>query len=284
MDKCGKISIGTAQFGMSYGMLNKYGQVSDSEALKILSVAQLNGIHSIDTSGDYGNSEKILGQIFAANPTLLFDIYTKNATSDITSSFHTSLNHFKTIKGYFVHYFKSYKQNPSIWEHMQELRNSGKVKRIGFSLYDPEELEFLLDKDVDFNLIQFPFNVFDRRFMPYFEILEGKGVQIQIRSIFLQGILFKDVSTLPEKLKPFGKYIESLQVYCRESNVEIEDLLLNYALSIPQISNVVLGVHTAKQLQSNINAVRNFITQHEIDFIESIHIKEQELLNPANWK
>ena len=58
-----KISIGTVQFGMDYGIANKIGKTSFSEASKILDEASKLGINKIDTASVYGNSEIILGKI-----------------------------------------------------------------------------------------------------------------------------------------------------------------------------------------------------------------------------
>ena len=57
-----KLGIGTAQFGQRYGISNKFGKVSQSEAENILYLAKLNLIDIIDTAISY-NSESCLGNI-----------------------------------------------------------------------------------------------------------------------------------------------------------------------------------------------------------------------------
>lgn len=54
-----KISIGTANFGQIYS-INKI-KVNKKEIFKILDVAK-NKINSIDTSQNYGVSEKLIGE------------------------------------------------------------------------------------------------------------------------------------------------------------------------------------------------------------------------------
>ena len=62
-----RIALGTAQFGMSYGIANKEGQVSRREVGRIINLAKKIGIRTIDTAMDYGDSELIVGkQITAA--------------------------------------------------------------------------------------------------------------------------------------------------------------------------------------------------------------------------
>ena len=58
-----KLSIGTAAFGMDYGITNSSGAVSMREAERILIRGYEKGVRSLDTAAAYGNSEKILGEI-----------------------------------------------------------------------------------------------------------------------------------------------------------------------------------------------------------------------------
>ncbi len=56
-----KLIIGTAQFGMPYGIANYNGQIGKMEVEKILNFAYKAGINTIDTATGYGNSENIIG-------------------------------------------------------------------------------------------------------------------------------------------------------------------------------------------------------------------------------
>ena len=56
-----KLVLGTAQFGLDYGISNKNGQVGIDTVKEILSFSQLVDISLIDTAVLYGDSEKIIG-------------------------------------------------------------------------------------------------------------------------------------------------------------------------------------------------------------------------------
>src|SRR3989304_10330472 len=56
-----KLSLGTVQFGIPYGISNKNGKPNTKTVFEILEYALKNGINSFDTSPAYGRSEKILG-------------------------------------------------------------------------------------------------------------------------------------------------------------------------------------------------------------------------------
>ncbi len=55
--------IGSAQFGMNYGIANRGGQISPHEAKDILTLARAHGVRSVDTAAAYGDSERRLGDI-----------------------------------------------------------------------------------------------------------------------------------------------------------------------------------------------------------------------------
>ena len=58
-----KIAIGSSNFGQSYGIANKVGQVNKEEVKDILDYAFLSGIDTLDTAISYGESESILGDV-----------------------------------------------------------------------------------------------------------------------------------------------------------------------------------------------------------------------------
>ena len=57
-----KIALGSAQFGLNYGITNNAGKVEDAEVKKILTYARKNNINCIDTAIDYGESQECLGR------------------------------------------------------------------------------------------------------------------------------------------------------------------------------------------------------------------------------
>ena len=58
-----RLALGTAQFGMNYGIANKTGKLSDKEIKRILNYALLKGINTIDSAEVYGDCEKRLGKV-----------------------------------------------------------------------------------------------------------------------------------------------------------------------------------------------------------------------------
>ena len=274
----GKLVLGTVQFGLQYGV-NSAGRPSQEAVKAILDEASKGGITTLDTSSAYGNSEGVLGDSIATPGQ--FNIVSKYPKGEIPvgEMFCGSLKRLKVDKlyGYLIHHFEVYKNDPKVWDEFVALKESGKVQKIGFSLYTPEELEFVLKNGSPFGIIQVPFNIFDKKFLPYMKELHEKGVEIHVRSTFLQGLFFKDRNALPEKLQPMKKYLLQLDEFSKKSGLSISEIALNYNLQNPYIDGVLIGVDNVEQLQMNLNSVKDTPINIEIE------VKEQELLNPVNW-
>lgn len=274
----GKLVLGTVQFGLQYGV-NSAGRPSEEDVKGILAEAAKGGITTLDTSSAYGNSEEILGESVTSEESfMIVSKYPKGETS-VCEMFNGSLKRLKVshLYGYLLHHFEVYKNNPKVWDEFIALKASGKVEKIGFSLYTPEELEYILENGSPFDLIQVPFNIFDKKFLPLMKELHEKGVEIHVRSTFLQGLFFKDRNALPEKLQPMKKYLLQLDEFSQKSGLSISEIALNYNLQNPYIDGVLIGVDNLEQLQINLNAVK------DIPVTINIEVDEKELLNPVNW-
>lgn len=272
-----KLILGTVQFGCQYG-INSLGRPSIEQVSDILSEAKRGGIRVLDTSAAYGDAEKILGEIKAASEFKVVSKYPKG-TQTITEAFEKTIRELRSphLYGYLLHHFEVYRKNKNIWNEFVQLQKEGKTERIGFSLYDSSELDLILADDIFFNLIQVPYNILDRQFEPYFKLLKDKGVEIHVRSTFLQGLFFKDRETLSANIQPLKKYLLRLDEYAADKGISVGDLALNYNLQNPHIDGVLIGVDNREQLIQNLESVL------DIDINIQIDVQEQDLLKPINW-
>ena len=91
-------------------------------------------------------------------------------------------------------------------------KKRGIIKKIGISAYSIDEIKksFSIYK---FEIVQFQANILDQNILKnaYVKFLkEKKGVEIHIRSIFLQGLLLCNISDIPIK---FSNLKETLIVF-----------------------------------------------------------------------
>ncbi len=279
-----KLVLGTVQFGLNYGINNHSGQVKQEEADKILQWAKRSGINTLDTSSAYGTSECVLGKSLSEND-LHFQIVSKYPQSDenVATVWASSMEKLqqKKLYGYLVHHFEFYQSHPQLWEGMKQLKAEGKVEKIGFSLYNTDQLQYLLDNGVEFDILQFPYNLFDRQFDVYLSPLKQCGVEVHTRSAFLQGLFFKDLDSLSWQLEPLKPYLSRIRSYCATHSITIEQCALSFVLQKNFIDGVLIGVDNVNQLQNNINVAIHTVEVNEL--AEQINVKETSLLNPSNW-
>jgi len=279
MNNASKIVLGTVQFGCQYG-INSAGRPNDEEVRGILQKAAEAGIEKLDTSSAYGDSESVLGACIPADAK--FRIISKYPKLDVPvrEVFMRSLERLKVQKlyGYLLHHFEVYRNDYAVWNEFLKLKQQGFVEKIGFSLYTIDELELLLENEVPYDLLQVPYNIFDRQFEPYFPILKERGVEIHVRSTFLQGLFFMNREVLPDKLQQLKPYLLHLDAYAQSMTMSVAEVALNHNLQNLAIDGVLIGVDNQSQLMTNLKSIRN--ERVELD----INIKEKQLLNPVNWK
>lgn len=274
--------MGTAQFGLDYGISNIGGQVCPKEVKNILSIAKNNNICMLDTASSYGNSEKILGDIGIHN----FKVVTK--TSSIKLGVDKVLNIFKqslknlrieSVDGLLIHDIEDVqdKEFSILYKELNKLKKDKLINKIGFSVYTPKQVNFLLN-DFDFDLIQVPFNVFDIRLMQGGQLgaLKNKGVEIHARSVFLQGVLL-DFNNLPNYFLSWQKQFKQYQAIVDRSGLSLLEYALSFVLNINELDKVLVGVDNADQLIDIINL------SETRDNLNAFSIDDVKLLNPNLW-
>lgn len=277
-----RLALGTVQFGMDYGISNTSGKTNIEEVKQILKIAREAGIHTLDTAASYGYSEKIIGDYGEDN----FDIISKFPNSvttplELATHLEQSLMNLKNdhLYGYLSHDAATILTCPDIWDTLLRLKDKGVVKKIGYSLYLPEQLNQLLSAGFVPDIVQVPYNFIDRRFEKYFEQLQTLGCEIHTRSVFLQGLFFLN----PAKLNEFFKPIRSLMVELRQNidnDNELANFLMSFVLSNERINKLIFGVNTSKQLLENIGGFQlskiNIAINWDLDVAEDI-------LMPNKW-
>ena len=171
-----KIAIGTVQFGLNYGISNSGGAVNLDMIDKILKLCKQNNLDMLDTAQSYGNSEFQIGQFVSKGFKIVTKLKPEIKGHEILISIKESIKNLKQkrLYGLLFHNFSDYKENPESYETLKNVKKDGLIQKIGFSLYYPQDLELLFENDIEFDLIQIPFNIFDQRFLPYFKELKSK--------------------------------------------------------------------------------------------------------------
>ena len=286
-----KIALGTVQFGINYGVNSVAGQVNPEEVKEILSYAHSANIDILDTAPAYGDSEKILGRMNISN----FKVVTKTRHFDsleinnndvklLNNDFHHSLKHLKqdSVYGVLVHNADDLLKPGSekLFDQLQELKQAEKIVKIGISVYDHNQLQSILD-NFDMDLVQLPFNILDRRMIDSGMLakLREKDIEVHARSIFLQGLLLMFERNRPSKFKRWSVLWKIWHEWLNDNQITALEATIRYAVSIPEISKVLVGVDTQDQLKEIIVASDGVLPNIPTELFTN----DADLLNPSNW-
>lgn len=283
-----KLSIGTAQFGLDYGISNSGGQTSQSELNTILTIAKNQGIETLDTARAYGNSELAIGRSPLVSSGA-FQIVTKIADTfkSPEKNLVDSLKNLGVdrIYGLLAHNFDLVYENPDYYNKMCLLKNDGKVSKVGVSLYTPSQLQYLIDNKINIDIVQLPYSILDQRFSPYFDELKKLKIEIHVRSVFLQGLLFmksENVSPYFIKILPV---LHKIREISNIINVPISALALNFALLNNGIEKVIVGCNNSDQFNENIITLDSSSKVKSVyEQLATLGIEDENILLPYNWK
>ena len=189
-----KIILGTAQFGTNYGINNTRGMPNQNEVNDILEFAINSNIQILDTAVSYGNSEQKIGYFHRSGKH--FKCITKIGREIITDSIESLVsNSIKKLNcnpyAILSHNIQDHKDDDKFWEELNKVKYNGLCEKIGFSIYSPHDIDFLEDIIHSIDIIQIPYNIFDRRFERILPDLKNSNIEIHSRSAFLQGLFFK---------------------------------------------------------------------------------------------
>lgn len=252
-----KISLGTVQFGGAYGAFNTRGQVPLDEVKEILSMAKNAGVKVLDTARAYGEAEKVLAAVNAPSD---FDIITKcpalEAESDpvgmLQAAFNASTKTLgvKQVHGYLLHNAEDI-VIPGVFEALEELRDSGRTKGIGVSGYDAQKVRDYCD-DYSLNFVQLPANILD----PWYESINfPEDVEVHVRSVFLQGFLVGDPTSLPSHLTQFSDVLAQFQAEASIQGLSPLQAALSPLLACQQVDKIVVGADNPSQISEILLAV-----------------------------
>ena len=281
--------LGTAQFGYNYGIANEHGKISINEAKKLINYCKKNNIFGFDTAESYGDAEKTLCK--------LIDNNTFKINSKINPDFNNNLNslitnmeekiealkisYFDTL---FIHDYDIYKKHTSAVENLfKVLKKKNLVKRFGISLYYPEQV-LLLDKKMIFDVIQFPYNIFDRRFDSVKNYLEkfknNFSISLQVRSVFLQGLLLMPKNKIPSFFHKWDNLFDDWHAWHFKNNKKKLDSCIAFLFTNELIDSVVVGCDSVYQLDEIYNSLK----KSKNAIFPNLSSNDINLLVPSLWR
>ena len=292
-----KLGLGTAQFGLSYGISNQRGRVPADEVTSILGLAAKHGIEVIDTAAAYGDSETVLGATLANEAP--FRIVTKTSASkhaasavagqQLEENLRDSLRRLRQpgIYGYLLHdprqLFAAGADERVAG--LQQLKQKGLVEKIGVSVYTAAEIDRVLELFMP-DIVQLPVSIFDQRLVSsgYLAKLKSLGVEIHARSVFLQGLVLMPLESMPAHFQGVATQLEKFVQFVEKAGMTRLDAALAFIAQIEQVDVALVGVSGHDELEKIIFSVKqNKDHGLKIDNAAQWAIGCDEIVNPALW-
>lgn len=261
-----RLALGTAQFGLDYGVTNRAGQVSEAAAHEVLARAWALGIEWLDTAAAYGTAETVLGRL--AGPASGFRICTKVVSAaDSAGPVQAAQRQFKaslarlgrdSVDVLMIHDAQQLlgANGAALYRWLAARRDEGRAAAIGVSVYDGAQALALTER-FRLDWIQVPFNVLDQRALADGTLaeLKSRGVSVQARSALLQGLLLADPHHLPAAFAAARAPLARVRAAAAAAGVSPLALALAFVAGVAEIDLIVLGVESASQLDECARAL-----------------------------
>jgi aryl-alcohol dehydrogenase-like predicted oxidoreductase len=138
---------------------------------------------------------------------------------------------------------------------MRKLKAEGLFQKVGVSAR-AEDSPVALARKFQPDVMQLPASLLDQRLVLRGDLsaLADLGVEVQLRSIFMQGLLFLPRDGLPTALASAGPRLSRIRRQIAEAGADPLQAALAYALQIPQVSSIVVGVASSAELRAIVAA------------------------------
>ena len=291
-----RIGIGTAQFGLDYGISNLEGKISSVEVNKILELCRNENIIHLDTACTYGDSERVLGnylnrsdsfQIITKTPVFNKDKITKADGELLKKTLKESLKKLgrNKIYGLLVHHSKDLTRPSSNYliDALHDLKESKLVDRIGASFYTSDEIDDVLTL-FEPDIVQIPLNIVDQRLIKsgHLRLFKRNNIEVHARSIFLQGALLTKPWDLPPFFNDVKQHFVRVLDFANENGLNQLELCTCFALMQTDVDSMIIGITKASELKQILIAVEK-LKNKKLNTKE-LAITDTKYIDPSKWK
>jgi len=275
VDYSGKLAIGTAQWGLDYGVTNTSGRLPDSVISDFLHTMRNHEITHLDTAASYGDSEKRIGHLDTTGMQIQTKLSAKDTTMDLlVTALHQSLDRLRTSKvdSLLIHDWFALNQI-----EMQEVSgffevaiNNELTNHVGISAYALADLEHAQAKLAVWDTAQIPINALDQRFVGAANSFPQ--IAFQARSIFLQGLLLSDSSSHPD--------VVAFHQCAAEIDTDPLTLSLGYIKTQSWLDSVIIAPTTPIEFDQIMASLNTELPSFEFGSLTST---DMQLMDPRTW-
>lgn len=292
-----RLMLGTAQFGLPYGIANRAGQPGYREVLGIVAAAIEGGVNCFDTAAGYGSSEEVLGRTLhelraVDRVTVVTKVRPLNDADGadpcraIEESVAESRRRLRLDCLPLVLFHKE--ADAVHMDGLLRLCDRGWIRRAGFSCDTDASGSAPLAARPGVAALQIPANVLDRRHRRAgtFATAAARGAAVFVRSVYLQGLLLMPEEEIPAPLRQVVPVRRALATIATAAGMSLAELAARHALGLPGVTSLVMGVDGVAHLRENLAICgRGPLDAETTDRIEAaVPDLPADLLTPRAWE
>lgn len=264
----------------------KNNKIDFDSAKEMIYHAISNDLNYFDTAYPYheGESEKFLGKVLPEFPresyflTSKLPIWKIEKEEDAEKFFNEQLENCHTdyFDFYLLHALDTKKieimEKFNLYDFIAKKKEEGKIKYLGFSFHDKNEVLEKLVSAHDWDFAQLQINYWDfseNDAKESYEILEKHGIPCFVMEPVRGGFL-----------SSFAPHVEKLMTDY-EPDKSISSWAIRWVASLPNVAIVLSGMSNMAQLKDNMATISNFsqINNEELKVIDSV-VNELKKIQP----
>lgn len=283
-----KLGLAAAQFGLDGMSASPRARSPETEARDILGIAARARLSVLDVSGNYGRAEQVLGDLIPRP--VPFRVTLSAARADrgpdfVEAEARASLRRLALERADALIVSSPSElfgpHGAAVWDRLARLRDEGLFAKIGVAAHasdDPVGVARRFKPDI----LQAPASLLDQRLLAdgSLQRIAGMGIEVQLRSIFLNGLLFLPPDRVPAQLKGASGRLSKVRRMIAEGRSDPLQAALGFALSRPEASAVLVGVTSAAELSAVVAAA--FSPPPDLDW-DDMAIDDPVALDPRRW-
>lgn len=281
-----ELALGTAQFGLKYGITGRGKPIPTEEVRQLLARAWELGVRVIDTAPAYGDIEESLNELTGDYPFVTVSkisaIPQKSSNDAVEDHVSESIYVTQSRLGARLNTLLFHssddllgEQGDIAWQAATKAVHQSSV-RLGVSCYSPDEIDMIRSR-YPISVVQIPGNALDQRINSFDN---GHKIEVHLRSAFLQGILLASPDKVSEKLPQATNAITAWRRWCEERELTPLKAALSLVKGMSNVRYCIIGVDSLSQLEDIAEAWVSAVALKA----PALAIEQSNVIDPRCWQ
>jgi aryl-alcohol dehydrogenase-like predicted oxidoreductase len=172
-------------------------------------------------------------------------------------------------------------QGQAAWDRLRRLQDRGLIAKLGISLFASDDCLGLVRRFKP-DMVQAPGSLLDQRMLANGTLarIADLGVEVQLRSLFLSGLLFLPPDRMPNVAGGAASRLSKVRRMIAEGRSDPLQAALGFALSRPEASTVLVNASSVAELSAVIAAASN--PPPDLDW-DDMALEDAAVLDAPRW-